>query len=269
MKIQVNNSYETLNSCLLCYPVNYRITDKSNRFYNKVNYSLAYNQYNNYVNYLIEEGVKVRFLDVTDSTKQVYAKDVGFVIDNILFISKMTLKERQKEIEAIKKVALEKGLSYYIMQNNIEGGDVAVSDKVVFVGLSKRTNIKAVIELQQILDLKKIKKTVIPINFDNNMLHLDCVFSLLDKDSAIISPYVYDRGIIEDYVENIIDITKEEADGFGTNIVYLGGKRVVTSSISVGDKLKGLGYKVKVLDFSEIVKGDGSIACVTLTLLRE
>ena len=54
MKIFVNNGYDTLKSCLLCYPANYRITDKSNKYYNKVDYSLALNQYNKYINYLID-----------------------------------------------------------------------------------------------------------------------------------------------------------------------------------------------------------------------
>ncbi|MCR4944377.1 MAG: amidinotransferase [Clostridium sp.] len=269
MKIYRHNDYGNLRSCLLCYPVNYKIANKSNEFYNKTDYSLAYNQYNNYINYLIAEGIRVRFLDLVDSSKQVYAKDVGFVIDNILFISKMNLNERQRETEAIKKFAIEDGISHYIMQNNIEGGDVAVGDNVVFVGLSSRTSLKAVIELQQILDLKKINKTVVPINFDNSMLHLDCVFSLLGKDSAIVSPYVYDIEIIKEHIKNIIEITKEEARGFGSNIVYLGDKRLVTSSISVGNKLKNLGYDVKIIDLSEIVKGEGSVDCATLAFLRE
>ena len=32
---------------------------------------------------------------------------------------------------------------------------------------------------------------------------------------------------------------------------------------------KELGYDVKVLDYSEIVKGEGSVDCSTLALLRE
>ena len=269
MKICINNGYDTLKSCLLCYPANYRITSKSNKFYNKVDYTLALNQYNKYINYLIKNGVKPIFIDITSSSNQVYAKDIAFVIENILFISKMSLKERQLEIEPIKKLALEEKLDYYIMQNNIEGGDVVVLDKVIFVGLSNRTNLHAIEELKKILAIKNIKKEVIPINFDKSMLHLDCVFSLLGNKSALVSPYIYDEEIIKKYIENIIEITKEEADAFATNIVYLGNNKLVTSNISIGNKLKELGYDVKILDFSEIVKGDGSIDCCTLALLSE
>ena len=87
MKIRINNGYDNLKSCLLCYPFNYRITNKSNEFYNKVDYTLACNQYNKYINYLIENGVKPIFVDITSSSEQVYTKDVAFVIENILFIS--------------------------------------------------------------------------------------------------------------------------------------------------------------------------------------
>lgn len=269
MKIYINNGYDRLKYCLLCYPANYRITSKSNKFYNKVDYTLALNQYNEYINYLIENDVKPIFIDITKSSKQVYTKDVAFVIENILFISKMSLKEREEEIEPIKKLALEYNLDYYIMQNSIEGGDVAVSDKVVFVGVSDRTNMNAIEELRKVLILKGIKKEVIPINFDKSMLHLDCVFSLLGKKSVLLSPYVYDREVIEKYIENIIEVTKEEADNFATNFVYLGDNKLVTSNIDIGNKLEKLGYDVKVLDYTEIVKGEGSVDCSTLALLRE
>lgn len=268
MRICINNGYDTLKSCLLCYPANYRITNKSSEFYNKVDYTAALNQYNQYINYLIENDVKPIFIDITNSSKQVYAKDIAFVIDNVLFISKMSLKEREVEIEPIKKLALEQNLDFYVMQNNIEGGDVAVCNNVVFVGLSNRTNVHAIEELKSILALKGINKEVAAINFDKNMLHLDCVFSLLGEKSALVSPYVYDKDIIEKYIENIIEVTKEDADAFATNFVYLGNNKLVTSNINIGHKLKDLGYNVKILDYSEIVKGDGSIDCCTLALLR-
>lgn len=269
MKIHINNGYDKLKSCLLCYPANYRITSKSNKYYNKVDYTLALNQYNKYINYLIENNVKPIFIDISKSSKQVYIKDIAFVIENVLFISNMSLKERKVEIEPIKKLALEEKLDYYIMQNNIEGGDVVVGDNVIFVGLSSRTNLHSIEELKKVLIFKGIKKEVISINFDNSMLHLDCVFSLIGKESALVSPYVYDKEVIEKYIKNIIDVTKEEADNFATNIVYLGDKKLVTSNISIGNKLKKLGYYVKILDYTEIVKGEGSVDCSTLDLLRE
>ncbi|MDO5518401.1 MAG: arginine deiminase family protein [Clostridium sp.] len=269
MKIYVNNGHDKLKSCLLCYPANYRITSKSNKFYNKVDYTLALNQYNEYINYLVENDVKPIFIDIAQSTKQVYTKDVAFVIENIIFISRMSLKEREEEVEPIKKLAKEQDLDCYIMQNNIEGGDVAVSDKVIFIGLSNRTNIHAIEELKKVLTLKGIKRDVVPINFDKSMLHLDCVFSLLGEKSAVVSPYVYDKELIEKYIDNIIQVTKEDADNFATNFVYLGHNKLVTSNISIGNKLKELGYDVKVLDYTEIVKGDGSVDCSTLALVRE
>lgn len=249
MKIYINKATDKLKSCLLCYPANYRITSKSNKYYNEVNYTLALNQYNKYINCLIENDVKPIFIDITKSSKQVYTKDIAFVIENVLFISKMSLKEREEEIEPIKKLAFEENLDYYIMQNNIEGGDVVFGDKVIFVGVSSRTSLQAIEELKKVLIIKKIKKEVIPINFDNSMLHLDCVFNLVGEESALVSPYVYDKDVVKKYIKNIIEVTREEADNFTTNIVYLGDKKIITSNISIGNKLKGLGY-----DFTFIVK---------------
>ena len=89
--------------------------------------------------------------------------------------------------------------------NNIEGGDVVVGDKVIFVGVSSRTSLQAIEELKKVLIIKKIKKEVIPINFDNSMLHLDCVFNLVGEESALVSPYVYDKDVVKKYIKNIND----------------------------------------------------------------
>lgn len=55
MKIHVSNGYDKLKSCILCYPVNYRITSKLNKFYNKVDYVLTYNQYNKVVEQIYKQ----------------------------------------------------------------------------------------------------------------------------------------------------------------------------------------------------------------------
>lgn len=261
---------DKLKACLLCYPVNFKIINKSNEYYNKINYDLLYSQYNKFINTLSENNVRLYFIDINkNATQQVFTQDIGFAIDDVLFISKMKQKEREIETENFMNFVKDNNIKYYEMKNNIEGGDVLKYQNVVFVGISSRTTIEAANELQEALINMGNSSKVIPINFDASKIHLDCVFNTLDKDSAVISPYVYDRRIIEEHISNLYEISKKEADDFGTNYVYLGNRKLISSNKAVSEMLKEKGYEVEFVDYSEIIKNEGSLGCSCMFITRE
>lgn len=270
MKIFQSNQCDKLKSCLLCYPVNFKITKKNSPFYNKINNELMFSQYNNFVNSLSNNGVKVSFIDINKNLyHQVFTQDVGFVVNDILFLCNMKLDERKGEVIYLKKYIKDHNLKYYCLENTIDGGDVIHYDGVLFVGISTRTTIDACRELEKVLNKMNIDMKVIPIYFDNSKIHLDCVFNTLDKGSGVISPYVFDRKVIEEYIPNLIEISKDDADDLGTNYVYLGDKKLLSSNKNVSEILLKEGYEVSYIDYSEIIKGDGSLGCSVLYLLRE
>lgn len=270
MKIYNYCQSDELKSCILCYPVNFKIIDKSNEYHNKINYDLLYSQYNNFINALSKNNIKLYFIDINkNATQQVFTQDIGFVIDDLLFVSKMKEKERKIETESFMKFVKDNNIKYYEMKNNIEGGDVIKYQDVIFVGISSRTSIQAANELQEVLINMKNNTKVIPVNFDTSKIHLDCVFNTLDKGSAVISPYVYDKKIIEKYINNLYEISKKDADDLGTNYVYLGNKKLLSSNKSVTEMLIEKGYEVEFIEYSEIMKSQGSLGCSCIFDLRE
>ena len=64
MKIYNYCQSDELKSCILCYPVNFKIIDKSNEYYNKINYDLLYSQYNNFINALSKNNIKLYFIEM-------------------------------------------------------------------------------------------------------------------------------------------------------------------------------------------------------------
>lgn len=269
MKIYRKNQYDEIKSYLVCYPVNFRITDRNNESFNKINYEMLYNQYNGFINSIVEEGIKPKFIDISDFTQQIFTRDIGFVINDLFFICKMNEKCRNGETEPLKRLLQENNIDYYEMQNNIEGGDLNLHGNEIFVGISSRTTIEAAEELQKVLDNRKFNIRVVPIYFDSAKLHLDCVFNTLDKDSCVVSPYVYNIDDIELYIKNIYEITKEDADNLGTNFIYLGKKKLLTSNLRVSKFLKEKGYDTKFIKYDEVMKAGGSLSCSTLELIRE
>ncbi|MEW9093506.1 MAG: arginine deiminase family protein [Clostridiaceae bacterium] len=269
MKIFLNNQYDKLIHYLIVYPCNFEIIDPGNPFKGKIDYPLMYSQYNNFVNTLINNGVKIQFLDVIDSPSQVFTRDIGFVVKDLLFISKMKSPERVNEPEPLRDFAKKYNLKTYEMKNNIEGGDVILHDDVMFVGMSRRSTLEACDEVQEVLDKLNISVKVLPINFDNRKLHLDCVFNPVDKDTCVLSSYVYDVDKIKPYFKTIINIEDEDADQLGSNFIRIGNKTILTSNENVRDILREHGFKAIYSDYSEVIKAGGSFTCSTLPILRE
>ena len=113
MKIYNYCQSDELKSCILCYPVNFKIIDKSNEYYNKINYDLLYSQYNNFINELSKNNIKLYFIDINkNATQQVFTQDIGFVIDDLLFVSKMKEKERKIETESFMKFVKDNNIKY-------------------------------------------------------------------------------------------------------------------------------------------------------------
>lgn len=265
MKISHKNRYEKLRSLIMCYPCNFKVSGNV-----QINYPLMYEQYNKFINLMSSEGVIIQFLDPIYGANQVFTRDIGFVIEDRMFIAKMSTQDRIEETKALEKYIKDHHSKIYNMKNNIEGGDVIIHDCYIFIGLSKRTNIEAVYELQNYINEQNMGYKVIPINFNKEkMLHLDCVFNILDKDDCIISNYVYDKEEIEKIMKNCYYIDDKTTEELGTNIISLGDKKIVTSNKTVFNMLKYSGFKVFYLDYSEILKAGGGFACSILPIYTE
>lgn len=264
MKISKKNRYDKLKALIMCYPVEYRPDEV------QIDRTLMFRQYNNFINLLTKEGVSLYFLDPFYGKNQVYTRDVGFVIDDILFISKMTNKKRLEEYKALEKYAIEEKLHIHRMSTEIEGGDIILHKNLIFIGLSTRTRKEAIEELKMHLKRHKKNYEIIPIRFDaDRMLHLDCVFNIVNEDSCIISQYVYDKKILESFFENYYYINERVSLELGTNFISLGDNKIISANKEVCKLLESKGVKVFFIDYSEFIKGGGAFTCTTLPIYVE
>lgn len=268
MQIFLGNNYDNIRCYFMAYPCHFDVMDNSNPHKGTIDKSKVFEQYNNFVNFIIDQGIKVQFLDIVNSTEQVFTRDIGFVVEEIFFVSKMKASERAREIKPLLKIIQKHGLKHHIMQNSIEGGDVIHYGGVLFIGIGDRTNNQAVTEVQNVLNENKIELKTVPIRFDANKIHLDCAFNTLDQDSCVITDYVYDTEAIQKHVKNCIKMERTVADELGANYIYLGDRKVVTHSEGTRKLLNAHGYQVYYTDYSELVKARGSLGCCTLSTLR-
>lgn len=211
---------------------------------------------------------------------QIFARDIGFVIGDTFVLSNMKKSNRKPEQEGIKNI-LQNVSKYKLIAApetaNIEGGDVIVHGKHIFIGLTARTNYYG---------FKFIKRSfpeyeVIPFHMyvsDNpatNILHLDCAFQPVGDKYAIIyeNGFVHGPEALCDIFgeRNLIKVTQYEMYHMFPNIFSISPELVVSDNSfeRLNSILNEKGIKTISTNYQEVAKLGGLFRCSTMPLIRE
>ncbi len=199
-----------------------------------------------------------------------FTRDIGFTVGPIIFVAEMSHKIRQGEEDLLKSWLQDQKISYYnLLGDMIEGGDVIIDGKTLFVGISNRTNENAIRHLQKILP----DYEVIAVPFTEKYLHLDCVFNIISPTEALCYPKAFTKKEYELLSERyqLIEVSDEEQFTLGTNVLSVGNKTLFSLPVNkeVNKVLRERGYNVIEVDITEIIKSGGSFRCCTLPIRRE
>lgn len=236
-------------------------------------------------------GVQVFRPKILENVNQIFARDIGFVIED-KFVRSNILPNRINELDAIRHVYEQVEKQKRIIppeEVHIEGGDVMPWNDYIFVGIysgedysdyiTARTNKEAVEFLKELFPDKKVKSFELrKSNTDpyENALHLDCCFQPVGKNKAILHRNGF---LIEeefDFLvelfgrENIFEITKDEMYDMNSNIFSI-SEHVVVSEVNfvrLNAWLREHGFTVEEIPYSEIGKQEGLLRCSTLPLIR-
>lgn len=275
--IQTNcqSEYDVLRKVIVCEPqfmaIDEIINDVQKKYKNdNINIDRALIQHNNFVAKMRDEGVDVITLVANSSfPEQVFTRDIGFTLGNQTFVSEMASSIRQGEETILQKWLDTHHVPFQkLSQNHIEGGDVIIDGKTIYIGLSHRTSQSAIEQLKADLPDNEI----IMVPFDPKYLHLDCVFNTLSPTEALIFPEALEAQTLNFLASRyqLIKVSKEEQFTMGTNVLSIGNKKVFSLPMNhqVNEEIRRHGYEVIEVDFSEIIKSGGSFRCCTMPITR-
>ncbi|MFZ4436063.1 MAG: dimethylarginine dimethylaminohydrolase family protein [Flavobacterium psychrophilum] len=237
-------------------------------------------------------GVQVYRPDLIENYNQIFARDIGFVIDDI-FIKANILPDRERELDAIQYVIDQLDPAKVVRPPedvHIEGGDVMLWNDYIFIGTYKgsdykdyitaRTNMAGVNYIKKLFPHKIVKEFDLvksKLEARDNALHLDCCFQPVGENKGII----YKSGFREeaDYVflvelfgkENLFHLTREEMYHMNSNVFSIDTNVVVSEQkfTRLNTWLRNNGFTVEEIPYAEIAKQEGLLRCSTLPLIRE
>ena len=253
------------------------------------NHVLLEQQLNALVHTLESLGVTVYRPKNLPKVDQIFARDVGFVIQDVLVRSKM-IEDRAKEWEGVKDLL--QGVKCVTPPSDvlIEGGDVLIAGNKLYVGYSDeetissfktaRTNKKSLVWLQKTFpDVQVVGVQLIKDDLDvtKNVLHLDCAFMPLGLGHCIVYREGFRteenyRKVTADYpMEKIFHVSQEEAIMLATNLLSIDKHCIVSDKrfTHVNKWLELNGYDIHLVDYSAIGNLGGLLRCSTLPLERQ
>ena len=236
--------------------------------------------------------VEVYRPEVIENYNQIFSRDITFVIDDKLVRANI-LPDRDQEIVAINHVISKINPENIIKlpeECHVEGGDVMPWNDYIFIGtysgedysdyITARTNIDAVIALQELFPEKTIKSFELRKDNTNpkeNALHLDCCFQPIGKDKAILhkNGFLVEKEYewLLDFFgkENVFEIDKEEMFNMNSNIFSISEDVIISEKnfTRLNTWLRKNGFIVEEVAYSEIAKQEGLLRCSTMPLIRD
>jgi dimethylargininase len=222
-----------------------------------IDLALAREQHRAYETCLAELGVEVISLGAEpDFPDAVFVEDAAIVLDEIAVMTRPGAASRRGEAESLARV-LERYRSLRWLRDpaTLDGGDVMLAGKTLFVGVTARSNAAGFGQLAAAVELfgYRVRPVVV-----RGCLHLKSACSYIGDAVLVHRPWV-DAAALAGM--RLVDVPEE----CGANLLAVGETVLVPAAAPrTAELLRGMGRQVKLLDNSELMKAEGALTCCSL-----
>jgi dimethylargininase len=221
----------------------------------------AREQHRAYETCLAELGVEVISLGAEpDYPDAVFVEDAGVVLDEIAVMTRMGAPSRRGESASLARV-LERYRPLRRLREpaTLDGGDVMLAGKTLFVGVTARSNAAGIGQLAA--EVEPFGYRVRPVVV-RGCLHLKSACSFIGDAVLVHRPWVDEAAFAG---VRLVDVPEER----GANVLAIGETVLVPAAAPrTAELLIGLGRQVRILDNSELMKAEGALTCCSLIFRR-
>jgi dimethylargininase len=194
-----------------------------------------------------------------DLPDAVFVEDTAIVLPEVAILARPGAPSRRPEVRAVAE-ALARYRQVFPIEapSTIDGGDVLVAGRRVFIGRTSRTDGTAIVKVRAILE--PIGYTVEPVRI-TGCLHLKSAATALADDRLLINP----AWVRPDPFTGLDLVEIDPAEPFAANAVRAGGRLIYPAAFPrTRERLERLGFAVDPVDVSELAKAEGAVTCCSL-----
>jgi dimethylargininase len=227
-----------------------------------IDLDLARAQHRAYGKALQELGCKLIELPAEENLPDsVFVEDTALILPEVAVITRPGADSRKPETESIiRALAPLIDLVHVSEPATVDGGDVLVLGKRIFVGLSTRSNRESIDQLNEMLDGYGYTVTGVALH---NCLHLKSAVTHVDDNTLLINKKWVDASHFDDFALIEVDPSEPSAANclpIGESIIF------PTAFPKTRAKLEARGYKIAPVEVSELAKAEGAVTCCSLII---
>ena len=225
-------------------------------------YEKALRQFDAYVKALKNFNISVIVLDpLEDFPDAHFVEDTAVIVPEIAVITRPGATARQGEVSSIESALQPYRATRCIHSpGTVDGGDVLVIDRHVFIGLSNRTNKAGAVQLgESLADFGYTWETV-PVAAG---LHFKSSVNAVGQGTLLTTKHYAEHPALARYRRIVVAETEE----YAANTLLINDHLILPAGYpdTLG-KLSVLGKPILELDTSEFKKMDGGLTCLSLRL---
>jgi dimethylargininase len=220
----------------------------------------ARQQHRAYEQALIAAGGMVQRLESdADMPDAVFIEDTAIVFDELAVIARPGAASRRRETTAVVD-ALRPYRPVVTIEapGTVDGGDVLVVGREVFVGLSTRTNNAAVEQIRATLEPRGYVVRAVTVR---GALHLKSAVTALDDATLLVNEHWIDSDRFDRFT--CIDVDPSEPSA--ANALRLADRIIFPAAFPrTAERLVKRGFRLEIVDASELAKAEGAVTCCSL-----
>jgi dimethylargininase len=188
-----------------------------------------------------------------------FVEDTAAIFDEKAVICNMKTESRAREVIEVAKVLSRIKDTHYIKPPaTIDGGDVLRVEHTVFVGLTSRTNLHAVRQLEGILAKSDFKIVSVRVH---NVLHLKSACTYLGNKHVVVAEGFFDTNLLRGCKKIVVPKGEE----YAADCLAVNGTVLVAKGYPRTRRLiERTGFSAREVDVSEFRKGDGALTCLSI-----
>lgn len=229
-----------------------------------IDYERTQKEHTQYEQTLAELGCRIEHVKPEPELPDgVFVEDAAIVLDEIAIITRPGTDSRRPETATIADaLAPFRKLAHINPPGQIEGGDVLLIGKDLFIGISSRTNEAGLEQVREIVKPYGYHVTSVPVT---GCLHLKSAVTQVTEETLLINRRWIDSSAFAGF--RMIDVDDDEPSG--ANALMLDETVVYPSGFpATQDKLEREGISLRLIDVTELRKAEAGVTCCSL-IFRE
>ena len=225
-----------------------------------IDLALAERQHEGYREALRACGCDVTLLETNREMPDcVFVEDTALVLDELAVMMSPGAVSRRREPAGIQpEIAKYRPIARIKLPATIDGGDIVVSGREIYVGRSPRTNDEGIQALRTTLAPYGYSVTGVPVT---GCLHLKTACSALADGRFLVNAGWIDASAFDPTV--LVQVPDNEP--WAGDVVVIEDQIIASDAFpETIELLRGLGWRVVPVSVSEFAKAEGGVTCLSL-----